>query len=209
MKKAKSVKVASILVLALILVLASATALHHQTYETSIRQELASKNFVIVDLWKSVPDPKLESDWNLIEVTEHGYHYQIISRNIIPNVGQEWLQGQVSGSPSTSAAIYIALCNGTGTPAYTDTSIPNEYNSDGLARAAGTYTAGSAANGDITWTVKHTFTASASFTNVRIAGLFTTSVSSQPTLFAETTLATFDLDPTNTVSITWVLAITN
>jgi hypothetical protein len=200
----------AIMLVAVLSSTATYAVLQHKTTEVVMHQSVAMKNKVIVDLWKTNYDPTIPDDWSLVEVTDRGYHYQIITPNVVTNVGQTYLQGQISGSPSTThVAKYIALTNNSDAPAYTDTTLTGEFGaSANLARVAGTYSAdGSPANGDATWTVQHTFTANATQSSVQKAGLFTTN--SGATLFAVTTFGAVNLEDTDTLVITWTVASTN
>lgn len=134
------------------------------------------------------------------------YDYQ--THNIVTNIGVTFLQVQAAGTPAVKAATYIGLTTDTTAPAYTDTTLTSELSISGITRAAGAYTAGTAATGDVTWTVTHTFTATGAHTGVDKAGLWT-DVQGAGTLFAETTFASVNLANADTLSITWTVATTN
>lgn len=133
--------------------------------------------------------------------------YQYETHNIVTNAGVSFLQAQLSGTSASTPAKFIALTTNTTAPAYADTALTGEITDGGLARATGTYTAGTASNGDVTWTITHTFTASAAHTGVDKAGLLTANAAG--TLFAETTFASVNLASSDTLSITWTVAATN
>ena len=151
-------------------------------------------------------------DVNVLIVARHPdgtIFYTYRTHNIVTNIGVTFLQVQAAGTPSaTAAATWIGLTSDSTAPAYTDTTLTSEIATSGLTRAAGTYTAGTASSGDVTWTITKTFTATGALTTVQKAGLWTTGTTGG-TLFAETTFASVNLANGDTLSITWTVAATN
>lgn len=81
----------------------------------------------------------------------------------LTDLGQDYLAQQTSGAVNaTQCAKYISMSNNTSGLTGASTILPTEYvtaDSNGLARAAGTYAYGAAGSG--TWNVTNTFTATA------------------------------------------------
>ncbi len=92
--------------------------------------------------------------------------------NIVPNSGRDWVHTQlyINAVAGTRGAGFIALTvDATGTDV-TDTTLPGEITTGGLARADAstkTHTNGSNAS-----QIQHTFSATATHTNVQMSGLF-------------------------------------
>jgi hypothetical protein len=188
----KYLLVASVLILLGVIVGVTAT---HAAYQQAERQ-LDLRNHYNVNVFIEARHPD----------GEVFYTYQ--THNLITNIGVTFLQVQAAGTPAVKAATYIGLTTDTTAPAYTDTTLTAELSISGITRAAGTYTAGTAASGDVTWTVTKTFTATGAHTAVDKAGLWTDAQGSG-TLFAEATFASVNLQNGDTLSITWTVAATN
>jgi hypothetical protein len=142
---------------------------------------------------------------NIVEVIHRDANGNIKSRqkkcNLVTNAGVDWLKGLMANGGS-GQALYIALTATAITPAAADTSLSGEITSNGLARAAGTYTAGSTG----VFTVANTFTATGAQT-VASAGLLT--AVSAGTLFAEVALSSSaSLASGDTLQITWTVTLT-
>jgi hypothetical protein len=138
-----------------------------------------------------------------------GVVWLYITHNIITNAGQDFTQHKLfdsAGAPTTFAQ-YIALSTDATAPAYTDTTLVGEITTGGLARTLATFTAGTAANGDVTARLSATFTASAAFTGVQKAGLFTASTGG--VLFAENTFPPVNLQSGDQLTINWGISYTN
>lgn len=132
------------------------------------------------------------------------------THNIITNVGTKLFRDAIHVSNKTAAdkARYIALSTDGTAPAYTDTTCPSEITTGGLARANATVTTQSGpANGDITVRVENTFTASASFTNVQKACLWTQS--SGGTLYAVATFSPVNLVSGDQLTVRWDFTYSN
>jgi len=92
--------------------------------------------------------------------------------NLSTDDGQDFIAEQLgSTSPGSNGANYIALSEGTTDETETSSTLEEEITTGGLARAQGSYNHTTGAN---SFTVSHTFTASASFT-VHKSALFTAS----------------------------------
>jgi hypothetical protein len=130
------------------------------------------------------------------------YHHE--DHNLITDAGKDSISAQIgSTSPGANGANYIALSSSTATPAAGDTTLASEITTGGLARSQGDY---AHTNGEDTFTVTETFTASASHTDVRLAGLFT--ASSGGTMMAENTFTSVSLANGDQLTITWTITLT-
>jgi hypothetical protein len=139
-----------------------------------------------------------------------GLIWRYVSHNIVTNAGQNFTQHKLfnsgAGTPTTFAQ-YIALSTDATAPAYTDTSLLGEITTGGLARAQATFTAGTASLGDVTARLSVTFTATAAFTGVQKAGLFTAATGG--VLFAENTFPPVNLQSGDQLTINWDISYTN
>nr|AFK24929.1 hypothetical protein Josef01_10c16_33 [uncultured archaeon] len=147
-------------------------------------------------------------------VGPHGYVVVTVNRdgkeiyrhedhNLITNAGKDFISAQIgSTSPGTNGANYIALSSTTITPAAGDTTLSGEITGSGLQRAQGTY---AHTNGQNTFTVTRTFTATATVNNVQSAGLFT--ASSGGTMMAENTFTAVSLANNDQLTITWTITL--
>jgi len=126
-------------------------------------------------------------------------------RNILTNAGRDKAHAQIYTNTAAGArgAGYIAVTVNTGAPADTDTTLTGEITTGGLARADAstkTHTAGTN-----TTTISHTFTASATHTDVQKAALF--DASSAGTMYHENTFTATTLISSDTLTITWTLTL--
>ncbi|MEM3734838.1 MAG: hypothetical protein QW158_07840 [Nitrososphaerales archaeon] len=125
------------------------------------------------------------------------------SSNLITNAGKDFIAQQLgSTSPASNGANYIALSTDSTTPSASDTTLAGEITTGGLQRQQGTYSHTAGTN---TFTVQKTFTASASFTGVQKAGLFTASAGG--TMMAENTFSAVNLISGDQLQITWTITI--
>lgn len=188
--------------------LVGGTALVHQNYVMQARESFAYQNPVTVDLWKRAPDNSLvPAGWLYLGLEAQGYHYQFQSHNKIMNAGQNWMGSLLPGLGGAGKISYIALGTNAVAPSATDVSLIGGELAADLARAQAAYTAkGAAAGGTVTWTLVHTFTATAAVNSVQIAGLFTTTGANSPIIFAETTFAAVNLASGDTLTLTWTLS---
>lgn len=136
------------------------------------------------------------------------YHYE--SSNTLTNIGKDWIEQQISGTPSaTQIAKYIALSTDATAPAATWTVLvasdpTKEINSGGLTRAAGTY----ASTGVGAWTVSYQFTAGATHTSVQLTGLHWDGTSrSDNNLFAANTFTAVTLYNGDKLTVTWTMSV--
>jgi hypothetical protein len=125
--------------------------------------------------------------------------------NLITNAGKDFIAQQIGGSSglATNGANYIALSSNTDAPAAGDTTLAGEITTGGLARSQGDY---AHTNGQNTFTVTETFTASATHSNIQKAGLFT--ASSGGTMVAENTFSSVTLADGDQLTITWTITLT-
>lgn len=139
------------------------------------------------------------------------YHHE--DHNLITNAGKDFISAQIgSTSPGGNGANFIALSTTAVTPAAGDTALAGEITTGGLSRGtAGTY---AHTNGQSTFTVSKTFTASATHTNVQSAGLFTAAVTGTPgaggddgTMMAENTFTSVTLQNNDQLTITWTITL--
>ncbi|MEM3386904.1 MAG: hypothetical protein QXN08_04445 [Nitrososphaerales archaeon] len=142
--------------------------------------------------------------WVQVKVVRDGqviYYHE--GHNVITNAGKDGIAKQIgSTSPHTNGANWIALSTNNGTPDATWTSIPDEITSGGLERAQGTY---SHTNGTNTFQVQKTFTATATHTGVRMAGLFFGP--NGGTLLAANTFSSVNLISGDQLTVTWTITI--
>lgn len=129
------------------------------------------------------------------------YHHE--DHNLITNAGKDFISAQLgSTSAASNGANYIALSTNTAAPAATDTTLTGEITSGGLERSQGTY---AHTNGQSTFTVSKTFTASATHTAVQKAGLFTAATGG--TMMAENTFTSVSLASGDQLTITWTITL--
>jgi len=148
--------------------------------------------------------------WIPLNLWGDGIYYRYTTHNIVTNGGQDFTQNKLFNSgygSNTQFAEYIALSTDGTSPAYTDTTCPSEITTGGLERAQATYSGGTPSSGDVTARISHTFTASASFTNVQKGCTFT--LSAAGTLFAENTFASVNLNSGDTLTINWDYTYSN
>jgi len=130
------------------------------------------------------------------------YHHE--DHNVITDAGKDFISAQLgSTSPGTNGANYIALSSDTGGADAADTTLAAEITTGGLARSQGDY---AHTGGEDTFTVTETFTASATHTDVQLAGLFT--ASSAGTMMAENTFTSVSLANGDQLTITWTITLT-
>ncbi len=143
--------------------------------------------------------------WVVVEVVRDGqviYHHE--SHNLIVTQGKDFIAQQIgSTTPAANGANYIGLSTDTSTPDASWTVIPGEITSGGLERAQGTYAHTAGTN---YYTITKTFTATASFTGVQLAGLYSTSTGT--TLFAANTFSPVNLISGDQLTVTWTITIT-
>ncbi|MEM2140874.1 MAG: hypothetical protein QXJ74_09900 [Nitrososphaera sp.] len=141
----------------------------------------------------------------VVTVTRDGQEiYRHEDHNLITNAGKDFISAQLgSTSPGANGANYIALSADTGAPAAGDTTLTGEITTGGLARTQGAY---AHTNGQSTYTVSNTFTASATHNNVQKAGLFTAGTGG--TMMAENTFTAVSLANGDQLTITWTITLT-
>jgi len=125
--------------------------------------------------------------------------------NLLTNSGRDWMHGQVYTNTVAGdrGAGYIGLTTDATSPSASDTTLTSEITTGGLARAdASTKTHSSGTN---TTTIQHTFTASATHTNVQKAALF--NASSSGTMAHENTFTPVTLQSSDTLQVTWTLTL--
>jgi len=144
---------------------------------------------------------------NAVEI----FHYE--SHNQITKAGVDFIVNQLSGTPSSESARWIALTTNAITVDDNDLALRGEITSNGLQRTNGTltYISGTDNNTD-NYTITKTFTAGASFTGVRAAGLFTANTAGTPgsggddgTMVAENTFSPVNLAIGDRLTITWTI----
>lgn len=125
----------------------------------------------------------------------------------LTDIGKDWLEDQISDSPSTTPAAYIST-SGTDTSGWSNhstwTIIPDEINANGLTRALGTYVS----TGTGTWNVSKTF----SVTGTQTVQTYGLNWSATP--LADNTLLCNDISTAkncnngDTLKVTWQVAVT-
>ena len=125
--------------------------------------------------------------------------------NLLTNAGRDFLhaQGYTNTSAGTIGANYLAVSVNTGGASAAHTSLAGEIASGGLSRAQATTITHSA--GTNTTTLKYTWTASATHTDVQLGGLF--NASSAGTLVHEATFTLTTLVSGDQLELTWVITL--
>jgi len=151
------------------------------------------------------------SGWVKVQVVREGkviYFHE--GHNLITNQGKDIIskqlaaQGNATQKFNPNGTIYIALTSWAGAPNATQTQLTAEITSGGLDRASGTY---HHTNGTSTFSIRKTFTASASFTAVQEAGLFNNPTASGTGLLAVNTFSSVNLISGDQITITWTITI--
>jgi hypothetical protein len=141
----------------------------------------------------------------VVTVTRDGSEiYRHEDHNVITNAGKDFISAQIgSSSPGTNGANFIALSSDTAAASAGSTTLAGEITSGGLGRgSAGTY---AHTNGQSTYTVTKTFTATATHNNIVKAGLFT--ATSGGTMMAENTFTAVTLQNQDQLTITWTITL--
>jgi hypothetical protein len=125
--------------------------------------------------------------------------------NLLTNGGRDWMIAQVytNTSAGTRGSGYIALTTDSTSPAASDTTLASEITTGGLARADATTK--SHTGGTNSTTIQHTFTASATHTNVQKSGLF--NAASSGTMSHENTFTAVTLQSSDTLQVTWTTTL--
>jgi hypothetical protein len=129
--------------------------------------------------------------------------------NLRTTGGADWQASAMGNTSAPPATVnYIALTNDSTAPAAGDCAagsstctLASEIVANGCSRAQGTY---AHTNGTATWTVAHTWTATAS-QSVQKAGMF--NASSSGTMVFEAQFTQVNLANTDTLTITWTISI--
>ena len=128
------------------------------------------------------------------------------SHNLLMDAGRNAIKNELGVGGTVAAFNYIALCNaalGCPAPAVSDTTLSNEFATNGLTRALGTYTS-LAGNGN--WSIAKTFTATADNVVTNKTGLFNQSTTG--TMLAENTFTTVTLMTNDQLTINWTITVT-
>jgi len=127
--------------------------------------------------------------------------------NLLTNAGRDWMIAQVytNTSAGTRGSGYIALTANSTSPAASDTNLAAEITSGGLARADATTK--SHTGGTNSTTIQHTFTASATHTNVQKSGLFNNTKDNSDTMSHENTFTAVTLQSSDTLQVTWTTTL--
>lgn len=127
--------------------------------------------------------------------------------NLLTNAGRDWMIAQVytNTSAGTRGSGYIALTANSTSPAASDTSLASEITTGGLARADATTK--SHTGGTNSTTIQHTFTASATHTNVQKSGLFNNTKDNSDTMSHENTFTAVTLQSSDTLQVTWTTTL--
>ena len=144
-----------------------------------------------------------------VEVHLWVYHYRngvLISSShhagVLTNIGKDFIEQQISGTPNASKAVYISCSNDTSSPVAGWYNIPAEITTDGLSRALGTYSS----TGVGTWNVTNAFTV----TGTNSTQLYGLSISAAPAggLIASDTSTQKDVSSGDTLTVTWQVTVT-
>jgi hypothetical protein len=143
-----------------------------------------------------------------VSVTRDGqeiYHNE--QHNEITNAGKDFISAQIgSNTTGSNGANYIALSTTAFSSDPTATTLAGELSggaANGLARAQGTY---SHTNGQASYTVSKTFTATGTLNNVQSAGLF--NAASTGTMMARNGFTAVSLANGDQLTITWTITLT-
>ena len=139
-------------------------------------------------------------------VTHNGEsrHVSYFTKNLLTNNGRDWMHAQVytNTSAGTRGGGYVAITTDTAAAAAGDTALAQELTGGGMSRADATTKTHS--NGTNSSTIEHTFTASATYTNVHKSATF--NAATGVTLGHE---AVFSADATlvsgDTLKVTWTM----
>ena len=126
-------------------------------------------------------------------------------RNLLTNAGRDKAHAQIYTNTTAGArgAGFIAVTVDVAAPADADTVLTGEITTGGLARAdASTKTHPVGTNST---TISHTFTASATHTNVQKAALF--DAAAVGTMYHENTFTATTLISSDTLTVTWTLTL--
>jgi len=147
--------------------------------------------------------PMFSVDYVKIEVYRNGkLIYEEITHNIVTNAGLNHTLQQYVNPNATQIVKYIALSTDGTSPDPSDTSLAGEITSGGLERTAGTITIINAT----AYKIEHTFTASASFTNVQKSGLFAVPYGDpNDRLLFEALFSAVNLESGDQIKITWTI----
>lgn len=126
--------------------------------------------------------------------------------NLGTDAGEDWLHAQLytNTSAGTRGAGYIAVSSNASGASASHTTLAGEITTGGLARADATtkdHTPGSN-----TTTIEHTFTASATHTDVQLSALF--NASSSGTMAHEATFTATTLQSNDQLKVTWTITST-
>lgn len=140
---------------------------------------------------------KGEDNWTYLAKDKH---------NIGTNAGDDLLHAQMytNTSAGTRGCGYIAVTSNATAPADTDTTLTAEIASGGLTRADATTKTHSA--GTNTTVIEHTFTSSATHTNVQKTALF--NAASVGTMAHENTFTATTLASGDELKVTWTITST-
>lgn len=133
--------------------------------------------------------------------------------NLVVNQGLNATRDIIGQGTRFGAFDFIGLCNATAgcsTPAANDVNLENEYTTNGLTRAQGTYTTLQISAGN--WSIYNTFTSSG-VANLQTnkTCLFNQSSSTGDTMFACNTFSLVTLDGTagDTLTVNWTNFVTS
>jgi hypothetical protein len=124
---------------------------------------------------------------------------------VLTTIGKNWIEDQISDSPSATPAAYISLSRNVTAPNAAWTIIPAEIDTGGgLDRTGGTYTS----TGDGVWTVAKQFTADAAYVAVQLTGLqWSDTDSADNTLLCADTFASTTLAAADKITVTWTITV--
>jgi len=134
----------------------------------------------------------------------HFYHDE--GSNLIVDIGLEWIEGQLGGSPSDNASKWISLSMNATDPVAGWTEILEEIVTGGLTRAEGAYLT---STGTGNWTISKTFLAGATFTDVQLTGLQWALTPPANNLFAANKFTAVSLSTDDSLTVTWTLTVSS
>jgi len=164
-------------------------------------EDLGNGNYSIYAYYEGTLVAKGSSEIHVF--VEHWRNGELLSYDhhagVLTTIGQDFIEQQISGSASTTVAIYISCSNDATSPQSSWTQLIAEINANGLARATGTY----ASTGIGTWNVTYTFSVTGT-QSVQLYGLqwSATPVSDNNLLCADTS-SQKNCGSGDTLKVTW------
>lgn len=121
---------------------------------------------------------------------------------VLTNIGADFIEQQISGSASTTVAVYIGLSNDATAPQASWETIPTEISTNGMGRATGSYTD----DGTGQWNVTKTFSPTGSG-SCQLTGLYY-AATGDFLLCADQFSSQVNYDDGDSLEVRWSLSVT-